>query len=187
MKLILALTLISLTSISFASGSKTLADYDASRNYIVAWPTVVFSNLSVPVKNVCVDGENLKTIAPVKYCSKQAVIEVCTKINSKSSEECSPVAAGSAPSQKPGTRLVYGCVAYNTNSFSTTRTYQAQVCTKWETVQTGSHNNTSQVCTEFGTEAKDYALSYDVSVSAMATRGQRVEVDSLNFTIPACK
>ena len=182
MKTLLALVIALSATVSFA---KTLEQYDASNSYIVAWPTVVFSNISVPVKNVCVKGDNLNTIAPAKYCSESAVVEVCTTLNHN--EECRAVNAGETPVQKPGTRLVYGCVAYASANFTTPITHQAQVCTKWETVQTGSHNNTSQVCTEFGTEAKDYALSYDVSVSAMATRGQRVEVDSLNFTIPACK
>lgn len=189
MKFIIAIALMSMATLSFAAKRPTtLSDYDASRSYMVHWPSVVFSNISIPVKNVCVDGENLKTITPAKFCSESAVVEVCTTAN-HGSEECRPVRKGETPVQKPGTRLVWGCVAYSTQNFETTRTYEAQVCTKWEQVQTGSHNNTSWVCVEFGTEPKEYALSYDVSVTrnSYSHESGNVEVANLNFTIPQCK
>ena len=185
MKILLIIALALVTSVTFA---KTLEQYDASNAYIVAWPTVVFSNISVPVKNVCVDGENLKTINPAKYCSKSAVEEVCTKSSPKSSEECRAVNSGETPVQKPGTRLVWGCVAYASKSFETSRTYEASVCTKWEKVETGSHNNTSWICVETGSVSKEYALSYDVSVTAIGNgHSGREEVANINFAIPQCK
>lgn len=187
MKTIIAIALMSMATLSVAAKRPTtLSDYDASRSYIVHWPTVIFSNISVPVKNVCVDGEKLKTIAPAKFCSESAVVEVCSTAN-HGSEECRPVRKGETPVQKPGTRLVWGCVAYSTQNFETTRAYEAQVCTKWERVQ--NDKNASWLCVEFGTETKEYALSYDVSVTSNSNSHEsgNVEVANLNFTIPQCK
>jgi hypothetical protein len=184
MKLLLALALLATASVSFAT---TLAQYDASRSYIVAWPTVVFSNVSVPVKNVCVDGDMLKTAAPVKFCSESAVVEVCVKAN-HGAEECRPVRKGETPKQSTNTRLVWGCVAYSTQNFATTRSYEAQVCTKWERSENTNHGQGSWLCVEFGKETKEYALSYDVSVTGNSNdHSGRVEVANLNFTIPQCK
>jgi hypothetical protein len=187
MKLLLALTLLVMASSSFAKRPTTLEDYDASRSYIVAWPTVIFSNVSIPVKNVCVDGDNFKTIAPAKFCSESAVVEVCVKAN-HGSEECRPVRKGETPKQSSNIRLVWGCVAYKSQNFETTRSYEASVCTKWERSETNSHDNTTWVCVEHGTETKEYALSYDVSVTGNGNNHSgRVEVANLDFTIPQCK
>ena len=189
MKLILALALLSMTTASFAKRLSTLEDYDASRSYIVQWPTVVFSNISVPVKNVCVLGDVLKTVSPVKYCSESAVVEVCVRGN-HSSEECRPVRKGETPKQSSNTRLVWGCVAYANSSFETSKTYMASVCIKWEQNETNSNHAPTYKCVEFGKVAKEYASSYDVSVISNMNAGHQsgsVEVAKLNFNLPLCK
>jgi hypothetical protein len=182
MKFLLAVLLV----VSSSVFAKTLDQYDASRAYFVHWPTVLFpQNANVPVKNVCVDGELLKTISPVKYCTEMAVVEICTLRNKNSDETCRAVKAGETPAQKPNTRLVWGCVGYATNNFETTRAHDVSVCTKWEQVQEDS-KRTSWKCVEWGKESKDYPLSYDVSVTQNVKDGDR-EVANLNYTIPQCK
>lgn len=182
MKLVLALSLL----FSFASQAMTLEQYDASNSYLVAWPQVVMSNLSVPVKNICSEGELLKTISPVTYCSQPAVVEVCTR-QAHAAEECRPVRQGEKPVQAPGTRWVWGCAGYKSAYLATSKYYMAQVCTRWEEVQNG-HNNKSYTCVEFGQEARTYPTDYMVSVDqATVHNGGWVEVAALPFSIPACK
>ncbi len=187
MKLLLALALLSMTSLTFAKRLETLEDYDASRSYVVHWASVVFSNVSVPVKNVCVDGSNLKTISPATYCSESAVVEVCTRTNH--SEECRPVRKGETPKQSPNTRLVWGCVAHASQNFETTVAYQADVCVKWERNENTNHGQATYKCVEMGKVTKDYPLSYDVSVTSnnSSNHGSTVEVANIRFDLPVCK
>ena len=183
MKLFFTISLMAFSALSFANHYKTLEEYDASSEFRVHWPSVNFSNVNIPVRNVCVDGENLKTITSVTYCSKQAVVEVCT--TSGHSEICRAVKKGETPVHKPNNRLVWGCVGYNTKNFETTRTYQAPVCLKWKEIHEGGKSNHWE-CVQYGIETKEYNLSYDVSVTKNTHNGQ-IEVANLNFTILQCK
>ena len=187
MKNAIAILMLSLATMS--ASAMDLAGYDSSLQYLVSWPQVVMSNLSVPVKNICSEGSTLKTVAPVTYCSVPAVVQVCTKLSNHGETECRDVLPGETPVQAPGVQLIWGCAKTASAMFETTKSYQAPVCTQWEQQNSGSHNTIVNVCVKFGTETKIYPDSYTVSVLQMSTSGNRGwnEVAALPFTIPACK
>jgi hypothetical protein len=165
----------------------TLQDFDESLSHIVQWPLVKFLSNSSPVKNVCTNGAVLKTIKPIKVCTKMAVIEVCTRSSTKgSTEECRPVRKGETPKDGFNIKLVLGCVSTTEKNLETSKFYENSICTKWEKDE---NNKDRWNCIEFGLETKEYADEYDVSViqNASAHQGGPVEVANLKFEIPQCK
>lgn len=165
---------------------ETLEDFDGSLQHIVHWPQVVFSNLSTPVKNVCSAGSVLKTISPLKVCTKTAIVEVCLKNGKDTSEECHKIRPWDSLKESSGKRFVYGCVSSIDEQFETSKFYEAKICTKWKVDEDNRNRN---VCVEYGNETKEYPDSYDVSVthSGTETKNQNVEVANLKFEIPECK
>jgi hypothetical protein len=186
MKLILAITLAAMTTVSFAA-HKTLAQYDASYQYNVQWPHIGFAGAQVPVKNICTDGEIFKTINDVKVCTKTAVTEVC--IINKNGESCRNVRNGETPKESPRTRLVYGCVASEGRALEISRFHDEKVCTEWK------HNRVSKdssdpewTCVAYETVTKEYADNYDVTVIQYGHGdASDREVATINFELPVCK
>lgn len=189
MKLVFALLVLAMSATSFARHTKTLEQYDASYNFDVKWPSINFSLASVAVKNVCIDGDTLKTINPVKLCTKTAPVEVCTI--TKESENCRKLRKGETPKDGPRTRIVYGCVAYEGKALETSRSYEEKVCATWKRNPARHGKDSSEpmyICTSYKTVTKEYADNYDVEVYAVA-RGDHEDrlVDTINFELPACK
>lgn len=185
MKTMLALALSLMVS---AVSAKSLAEYDASYSFDVRWPVVGFSGAQVPVKNVCTDGDLLKTINPVKVCTETAVVEVCKRF--KDDEVCSPVRAGKTYKEDNRTRLVYGCVNYATKDLQRSKFYETKECSKWKRTMVGGKDKggPTWTCLEYSTVTKEIAENYDVEV--FSTRGKDrydYPVATKDFSLPACE
>lgn len=188
MKFIFAMLLLAVSSLSFAGRYKTLEQYDASYAYFVHWPVISFSQATVPVKNVCQFGEEFKTINPVKVCAKTGVVEVCTR--HKDDESCRPVRKGETVRENSRTRLVYGCIAYESKDLVTSKFYQTNECAEWKRNPARGGKDSGEpnwICVRTEKVTKEYATNFDVSVTS--TRGKdknEYEVANVNFDIPAC-
>jgi hypothetical protein len=167
----------------------TLEDYDASLNHMVSWPNVQFNNNLIPVKNVCADGVNLKTITPIKICIKKAPAEVCVKNVKGNQEECRRIRSGeNLPKENSTTKINYECVEFENQNFETSKFYEVPVCTKWEQDAFDTGKNTAKTCKEYSKETKEYADKYKVSVTSMnnTSHSERIEVAVIDFDLPTC-
>ncbi len=190
MKLVIAIALAAMSTVTLAASHKTLEQYDASYAYTVQWPVIGFSAAQVPVKNVCIDGDTFKTINDVKVCTKQAVVEVCTTQGKEQNESCRAVRRGETPKEGPRTRLVYGCVASERQALSVSQFYEEKVCTKWKRNYVGGkeRDGLSWTCLAYDTVTKERADNYDVSVLRNGHGDHNdIEVANINFELPACK
>lgn len=169
--------------------AKSLEDYDASRRYDVKWPVIGFNGAQVAVKNVCVEGDELKTINAVKVCAETAVVEVCKR--HKDDEVCSPVRAGRTYRSDSRTRLVYGCVRHESVDLVRSRTYEASECAKWKRNYIGKRDHSDQAqwsCVEYKKVTREIPTSYSVEVFATFGKDHNdVVVATKNYDLANCQ
>lgn len=177
--------------IQFGKRLVTLEDFDNSLSHVVHWPTVLFANLSTPVKNVCADGSTLKTINPIKVCTKREIVEVCEKGGAHNEEErCRPVRSGEILKESFNKRFIDECVSTVNKNFETSKFYEASVCVKWGLQKNEIFETARQLkCIVFANETREYPDSYEIEVtkSGNGKENKSELVTKLRFEVPECK
>ena len=178
-------------SLSLGKRLITLQDFDDSLSHIVHWPEIDFPNIKIPVKNICTEGNTLKTISPVKVCAQKAVVEICEKVGPKGlSEECHKVRPGESLKESYTKRLVYGCTTFMEKNLETSKFYEVPVCIKWrEKTDEAKNHSRAWDCTEYNKETKEYPETYKISVTDSSINHnstQNVEI-KIKFDIKECE
>ena len=120
----------------------------------------------ISADNLCDAGASFKTINPV---------EVCTKWQ----DQAQPQSGESYQ----GNDLV--CVSKSTQSLSVAKTYTVSTCL--DAAPSNMETNYPVACQNFTTEEK--AIENKISVPVIQDQGETgmVQVDTITYTIPACK
>ncbi|OFZ20481.1 MAG: hypothetical protein A2X94_10740 [Bdellovibrionales bacterium GWB1_55_8] len=118
--------------------------------YVVGFPVISFGTIGVSIDGVCIDGDNLRPFNPER--------SVCVEWDYTERNEW--------------------CTKYETVTLSTSRTYTAERCAKWDA--------RGERCLVTETYTGVYPSSYNVSVYKLTARGEYRDAFSKQFDIPAC-
>ncbi|WP_419173178.1 hypothetical protein [Halobacteriovorax sp.] len=120
------------------------------------------------ILEVCTDGENLRTLSPVKYCTGYSKVWVADS------------------GKKSDGHYDYVCNGFETGVLSTAINYTVKVCLEREYTR-DSDDRVLGKCLQYGIENRSYELDGTLDVEYTSRGGTNVyRTSELDYSVPAC-